>query len=40
MRVILERLTERMPHMELVPDQEWTYPRNVSFRGPEHVLVR
>jgi cytochrome P450 len=40
MRVLLEKLTRRLPHMELVPDQEWSYPRNVSFRGPEHVLVR
>lgn len=39
MRVFLEQMTERLPHMELVPDQEWVYSPNTSHRGPEHVLV-
>ncbi len=40
MRVVLERLTWRLPHLELVGDQEWVYSPNTSHRGPEHVLVR
>lgn len=39
-RIILEELTRRIPHMELVADQAITYLPNVSFRGPEHLLVR
>jgi cytochrome P450 len=39
MRVFLEQLTKRLPHMELV-EQEFTYSPNTSHRGPEHVLVR
>jgi cytochrome P450/ferredoxin-NADP reductase len=40
MRVFLEELTRRLPHMELVPGQSFAYLPNVSFRGPEHLLVR
>jgi cytochrome P450/ferredoxin-NADP reductase len=40
MRVILEELTRRLPHMELAPDQNFTYLPNTSFRGPEHLRVR
>jgi cytochrome P450 len=39
MRVFLEQITKRLPHMELV-EQEFTYSPNTSHRGPEHVLVR
>jgi cytochrome P450 len=39
MRVFLERITKRLPHVELV-EQEFTYSPNTSHRGPEHVLVR
>lgn len=39
-RVMLEELTRRLPHMTLVPNQKYTYSRNTSQRGPEHVLVR
>jgi len=38
-RVMLEELTRRLPHMELVPGQELEYSRNTSQRGPEHVQV-
>ena len=38
--MFLERITQRLPHMELVEDQEWAYSPNTSHRGPEHVLVR
>lgn len=40
MRVFLEELTRRLPHMELVPDQTFAYLPNTSFRGPDHLLVR
>ncbi len=40
MRVFLERITKRLPHLELVPGQEFSYSPNTSHRGPEHVLVR
>lgn len=40
MRWILEDLTRRLPHLELVPGQTYTYSPNTSQRGPEHVLVR
>ncbi|SMG50218.1 Cytochrome P450 [Rhodococcus rhodochrous J3] len=39
-QIFLEELTRRLPHMELVPDQEFTYLPNTSFRGPDHVWVR
>lgn len=39
LRTILEELTRRLPHMELVP-QDFTYLPNTSFRGAERVLVR
>jgi cytochrome P450 len=38
-RIFLEELTRRLPHMRLVPGQEWTYRRNIGIRGPQHVLV-
>ncbi|MCC5989577.1 MAG: cytochrome P450/oxidoreductase [Pararhodobacter sp.] len=39
LRIMLEELTRRLPHMELVA-QEFTFLPNTSFRGPERVLVR
>lgn len=39
LRVILEELVRRLPHLQLVPDQEWVYSPNVSHRGVEHVRV-
>lgn len=39
LKVILEELTRRLPHVQLVPGQEWVYNPNVSHRGIEHVLV-
>lgn len=39
MRIMLEELTRRLPHMRLVPDQPWTYSPNTSFRGPKSLLV-
>ncbi len=40
MRVFLERITKRLPHLQLVEGQEYVYSPNTSHRGPEHVLVR
>lgn len=40
MQIFLEELTTRLPHMELVPDQTFTYLPNTSFRGPDHVWVQ
>lgn len=40
MRIFIEELTRRLPHMELVPDQTFTYVPNTSFRGPENLRVR
>ncbi|MDR3524285.1 MAG: cytochrome P450/oxidoreductase [Acetobacteraceae bacterium] len=39
-RIFLEELTRRLPHMELVPEQDFASQPNISFRGPEHLLVR
>ncbi|MCD6070860.1 MAG: cytochrome [Microvirga sp.] len=40
MRIFLEELTKRLPHMELVPDQTFTFLPNTSFRGPDHLWVQ
>jgi len=40
LQVFLEEFTKRLPHMELVPEQKFTYVPNTSFRGPEHVWVQ
>ncbi|MEU6041788.1 cytochrome P450/oxidoreductase [Actinomadura sp. NPDC047616] len=40
MQVMLQEFTTRLPHMRLVPDQEFTYLPNTSFRGPEHLWVQ
>jgi cytochrome P450 len=39
MRVALEELSRRLPHLELVQGQKWEFSRNTSHRGPEHVFV-
>jgi cytochrome P450 len=39
MRVALEELARRLPHVELVAGQKWEFSSNTSHRGPEHVLV-
>ena len=40
MRAIIGELARRLPHLELVPDQTYSYSPNTSHRGPEHVRVR
>ncbi len=39
-RTVLELLCSRAPDLELVPGQEFTFPANVSFRGPERLILR
>jgi hypothetical protein len=39
MRVALEELSRRLPHIELIAGQRWEFSPNTSHRGPEHVLV-
>lgn len=39
-RVFLEELTRRLPHMELVPGQRFEYLPNIAMRGPLHLQVR
>ncbi|MDN5917319.1 MAG: cytochrome P450 [Pseudonocardia sp.] len=39
MKVILEELTRRLPHIRLAEGQTFEYSANTSFRGPDHVLV-
>jgi cytochrome P450/ferredoxin-NADP reductase len=39
-RIFFEELSRRLPHMELVADQRFTYLPNTSFRGPDHLRVR
>jgi cytochrome P450/ferredoxin-NADP reductase len=39
-RILLEELTRRLPHMELLPGQEFDYLPNISMRGPGHLRVR
>jgi cytochrome P450 len=39
MRVVLEEMSTRLPHMGLVADQEFRYLPNTSFRGPQNLLV-
>lgn len=39
MGILLEKLTQRMPNLRLVPDQSIDYVRNISFRGPIRLAV-
>ena len=39
MKIFLEEVTRRLPHIHLVEGQQFDYLPNTSFRGPEHVLV-
>jgi cytochrome P450 len=38
-RIVLDLLASRVPGMTIVKDQELTFPANISFRGPERLLV-
>lgn len=37
--IMLEELLRRLPHAQIVPDQEWVFSPNTSQRGPEHVQI-
>lgn len=39
MRIALEELIRRLPHIHLVEGQAWEFSPNISHRGPEHVRV-
>lgn len=39
MRVVLEELSRRLPHMRLREGQKWNFSPNASFCGTKHVLV-
>lgn len=38
MRIFLEEMTRRLPHLRLA-EQEFTYLPSISFRGPDHLWV-
>jgi cytochrome P450 len=38
-RLAVEELARRYPHLTLVPDQQLTFHPNISFRGPQRLLV-
>ncbi|PIE07148.1 MAG: cytochrome [Rhodobacterales bacterium] len=38
MRIFLEEMTRRLPHLRLA-EQDYTYLPNTSFRGPDHLWV-
>jgi hypothetical protein len=39
MKIVLENLIEKAPHIRLVPDQTFSYLPNISQRGPHGLLV-
>jgi len=39
MRIFIEELSRRLPHMRLAEDQAFTYLPNLAFRGPEKLIV-
>jgi cytochrome P450/ferredoxin-NADP reductase len=39
MRIFIEELSRRLPHMRLVDDQTFSYLPNLAFRGPQQLLV-
>jgi cytochrome P450 len=38
-RLAVEELARRYPHLSVVPDQQLTFHPNISFRGPQRLLV-
>jgi ferredoxin-NADP reductase len=40
MRIFLEEFITRIPHLELVADQEFSYLPNTSFRGPSNLWAQ
>lgn len=39
MKILLEELTHRLPHLQLLPDQPYHFLPNTSFRGPQQLWV-
>jgi hypothetical protein len=39
-RIVLDLLATRAPGVSIVPDQRYTFPANISFRGPRRLLVQ
>jgi len=39
LRIFLEEFARRLPHMQLLPEQAFSYLPNTSFRGPEQLWV-
>lgn len=39
LQIMLEELTRRLPHLQLVP-RRFEFTPNISFRGPQHLWVR
>ena len=39
MRIFIEELSRRLPHMRLVEDQAFSYLPNIAFRGPQNLWV-
>ena len=39
MRIILEELTRRLPHLNLVQEQKYEYLPTLLFRGVQHLQV-
>jgi cytochrome P450 len=38
-QIVIEQLLERRPDLQLVDDQAFEFPANVSFRGPKRLLA-
>jgi cytochrome P450 len=39
-RIVLELLTRHAPDLEMVADQELSFPPNIAFRGPQRLLLQ
>jgi hypothetical protein len=39
-RMAVEELARRFPRLRLAPDQRFTFHPNISFRGPQQLIVR
>lgn len=37
--IVLATLGQRLPGLRLTPGQRWSYPANISFRGPQRLLA-
>jgi len=40
LRIVLEMLTHHAPGLTLVPDQQLSFPPNISFRGPQELWLQ